>query len=496
MTTSRSVEPESSTPLKILFIAAECAPFYKVGGLADVVGSLPLALKALGHDVRVIMPRYRPINGKQFGLKRVDRFIEVPAGGETRTTEIVESTYHRRAHLLRMGRAFLWARSRVRRAGRSDGVCFPQPRRDRVCARPRAREQLDAGRDPCARLAYGLRQHVSRVAGQRDPILKSIASVVTIHNLLYQGLRVMPCCASRAFPIGHAASRAKPPGSVNWLARGIAHADVVNTVSPTYAAEILTPELGAGLDGLLRQRRGQVSGILNGLDYTEWNPATDARLAATFTGDSLKRRAINKRAVQDQLGLKRKPHTPLISLVTRLVDQKGLDLVIAGADRLFERDVQLAVLGSGDEKYHTALADLKARYPGRVGVEHNFNESLARLIYGGSDLFLMPSHFEPCGLGQLIAMRYGSVPVVRATGGLADTVIDAGRAPQRGTGFAFRPATAAGAARCTRSSVGGLSGPRSLIGHSRRGMAADFSWQVSAQQYVALYRTAVKVHRR
>jgi starch synthase len=491
MSTSRSATAEPVWPLKILFIAAECAPFFKVGGLADVVGSLPLALKELGHDVRVIMPRYRPISGKQFGLKRVDRFIEVPVGAETRTTEVLESTFSG------VPTYFVWDErffGRDRVYGEPDEamafVFLSRAAIEFVRAIDWAPDVIHAHdwHTGCAVAYLALR-------GRRDPKLKSIATVFTIHNQLYQGLSGDALLRFAGFGEQHRHIIGEKPGTVNWLARGIAHADVVNTVSPTYAAEILTPEMGDGLDGLLRQRRGQVSGILNGLDYAEWNPATDARLAAPFTDVTLKARAINKRAVQEQLGLKRKPRTPMIGIVTRLVDQKGLDLVIAGADRLFERDVQLVVLGSGDEKYHTALADLKTRYPGRVGIEHNFSEPLARLIYGGSDLFLMPSHFEPCGLGQLIAMRYGCVPVVRATGGLVDTVIDAGRSPKRGTGFVFKPATAAGVLGGLDRALAAYQDPDRWQAIQRRGRSADFSWQVSAQQYVALYQTAVKVHR-
>jgi starch synthase len=492
MSTPRSVTAEPISPLKILFIAAECAPFIKVGGLADVVGSLPLALKELGHDVRVIMPRYRPIDGKHFGLKRVERFIEVPAGSDTRTTEIVESTFSG------VPTYFVWDErffGRDRVYGEPDEVMaftfFSRAAIEFIHAIDWTPDVIHAHdwHTGCALAQLALRE-------RRDPKLKAIATVFTIHNLLYQGLSGDALWQFAGFTDRPRRISGEPPGRVNWLARGIAHADVVNTVSPTYAAEILTPEMGNGLDGLLSQRRGQVSGIPNGLDYTEWNPATDTRLAATFTAATLKRRSINKRAVQDQLGLKRKPRTPLIGLVTRLYDQKGLDLIVAAADRLFERDVQLAVLGSGDEKYHTALAELKARYPGRVGLEHNFNEPLARLIYGGSDLFLMPSHFEPCGLGQLIAMRYGSVPVVRATGGLADTVIDAGRSSARGTGFVFKPATAVGLLGALDRALATYQEPDRWTAIQRRDMAADFSWQVSAQQYVALYQAALKAHRR
>jgi len=219
-------------------------------------------------------------------------------------------------------------------------------------------------------------------------------------------------------------------------------------------------------------------------------------LTAQFTAASLLKRPANKRAVQATLGLKRKPRSLLIGLVSRLYDQKGFDILMAAADRLLERDVQLAVLGSGDEKYHAALQALAAKYPGRVGVDHNFNEPLARQIYGGCDVFLMPSHFEPCGLGQLIAMRYGAVPVVRATGGLADTVSDAGRSPQRGTGFTFKPYTPAALLGAIDRALAAYAQPDRWSAIQRRAMSADFSWQTSAQQYVALYRSAIEVHQK
>jgi len=250
------------------------------------------------------------------------------------------------------------------------------------------------------------------------------------------------------------------------------------------------------LHELLQTRREPVTGILNGLDQIEWNPQIDPLLTAQFTAASLKKRAANKRAVQTLLGLKRKPRTLLIGMVSRLFDQKGFDILLAAADRLMERDVQLAILGSGDEKYHAALQALVEKYPGRVGVDHNFNEPLARQIYGGSDVFLMPSNFEPCGLGQLIAMRYGAVPVVRATGGLVDTVIDAGRSPQRGTGFAFKPYTPAALLGAIDRALAAFAQPDRWSAIQRRAMSADFSWQTSAQQYVALYRSAIEVHQK
>jgi starch synthase len=478
--------------MKILFLAAECTPFYKVGGLADVVGSLPIALRELGHDVRVIMPRYRPIDGGRHGLKRVDRFIDVPTGATQRTTEVVES------NATGVPTYFVWDErfyGRDRVYGQPDEamayVFFSRAVIEFLRAIDWTPDVIHAHdwHTGCAVAFLAMR-------GRRDPCLRDIASVFTIHNMFYQGVSGDELFRFAGFG-SHVPQHivGEKPGTANWLARGIAHADVVNTVSPTYAKEILTSELGEGLDGLLRSRRGRVTGILNGIDHTAWNPSTDPLLAARFDAASLKKRAANKRTVQEQLGLKRKPHTPLIGMVARLYDQKGFDLLITAADRLLEHDVQLAVLGSGDEKYHTALDELKARYPGWVGIDREYNEPLAHLIYGGSDMFLMPSQFEPCGLGQLIAMRYGSIPIVRATGGLADTVIDAGRAPKRGTGFVFKAYTPDRLLDVIERALAAYADSDRWVNIQCNAMAADFSWQASAQQYVALYRKAILHHK-
>ncbi len=479
--------------LKILFVAAECTPFFKVGGLADVIGSLPRALRDLGHDVRVIMPRYRLINGRQFDVKRVDRFIDVPTGATARTTEIVESgatgvpTY------------FVWDErffGRDRVYGQPDEamafVFFSRAVIEFLRAIDWTPDVIHAHdwHTGCAVAYLALR-------GRRDARLRTIASVFTIHNMLYQGISGDALFQFAGFG-AHVPQHilGEKPGTANWLARGIAHADVVNTVSPTYAREILKPDYGAGLDPLLRSKRGRVAGILNGLDYSEWNPRTDSALAEPFDTAALKKRAANKRAVQEQLSLKRKPRAPLIGMVTRLYDQKGLDLLLAITDRLLAHDVQLAILGSGDEKYHRAFAALKRSYAGRVGIDHEFNDPLARLIYGGSDMFLMPSQFEPCGLGQMIAMRYGSIPIVRATGGLADTVIDAGRSPKRGTGFVFKAYEPDRLLTAIERALAAYTNPDRWVEIQRRAMTTDFSWESSAQQYITLYQKAIAVHSR
>ena len=476
--------------LKILFVAAECAPFYKVGGLADVVGSLPQALQALGHDVRVVIPRYRPIEAKKYAVKRVDRFIEVPTADTARTTEVVESNF------TGVPTYFVW-----------DERFFG---RDKVYGQPdelmayvffsRAVIEFLRVVDWTPDVLHAHDWHTGpalmylATRGRREAKFKSIASLLTIHNLYWQGAGGNALFRFAGFNQTPPRLIGEAPGSVNWLARGIAYADAINTVSPTYAKQILTREFGEGLSELLHTRRDQLGGVLNGLDLREWNPQTDRLLAERFAAASLQKRAANKRAVQDELKLKRKPRTLLIGMVSRLFEQKGLDLLVEAASQLLQRDVQLAILGSGDEKYHAALQALAGQYPGRVGFDHEFNEPLARKIYGGGDVFLMPSHFEPCGLGQMIAMRYGAVPVVRATGGLADTVIDADRSEKRGTGFTFTAYTARALAGALDRALAAYAEPDRWRAVQRRGMAADFSWNASAQQYVELYRRAIQLH--
>ena len=477
--------------LRILFVAAECAPFFKVGGLADVIGSLPQALQAMGHDVRVIIPRYRPIDARQYAVKRVDRFIDVPTADTARTTEVVESNF------TGVPTYFVW-----------DERFFG---RDKVYGQPDelmayvffSRAVIEFLRiiDWVPDVLHAHDWHAGpalmylATRGRREARFKSIASLLTIHNLFFQGAGGNALFRFAGFNQTPPRLIGEAPGSVNWLARGIAYADAINTVSPTYAKQILTREFGEGLSDLLHQRRDQLGGVLNGLDLHEWNPQADPLLVERFDAGALKKRAANKRAVQDELKLKRKPHSLLIGMVSRLFEQKGLDILMEAASQLLQRDVQLAILGSGDEKYHAALQSLSAQYPGRIGVDHNFNEPLARKIYGGCDVFLMPSHFEPCGLSQMIAMRYGAVPVVRATGGLADTVIDADRSQKRGTGFTFAAYTARALVGALDRALAGYVDPDRWQAIQRRGMAADFSWNASAQQYVELYRQAIKLHR-
>jgi len=475
--------------MKILFLAVECAPFYKVGGLADVIGSLPRALRELGHDVRVAIPRYRSIDGAKHKLTRAGSTFSAYAGSEARRTEMLRSdasgvpTY------------FVWDERFFNR-----DVVYGQP--DEVMSFVffvRAVLEYLRQDEWMPDIVHAHDWHAALaptwldLLGRADPRFASMASVFTIHNLAYQGVTGDAIWTFAGLPARHTHLAVEQPGTINWMARGIAHADVVNAVSARYAREIMKPQFGAGLDLLLRERKDRVSGILNGIDADVWNPADDGTLAARFDAGSLERRARNKRALQRALKL---PHNgaPLLGMVTRLVEQKGIDVLLNAAGDLLSRDVQLAVLGAGDSMYEGALKALAARYPKKLAVALRFDDALARLIFAGSDMFLMPSRYEPSGLGQMIAMRYGSVPIVRATGGLADSVKDASRHQASGTGFVFGPYTARALLEAVDRALRAYRSERSWRAIQMCAMQADFSWARSARQYERLYRRAIQFH--
>ena len=324
-------------------------------------------------------------------------------------------------------------------------------------------------------------------------IRDSLASLFTIHNLAYQGLagRLILTFARMEY-VRHL--EVEPPGQVNWMAQGIANADLISTVSQQYARDILESEAGAGLAPLLQQRQERLVGVLNGIDDEIWNPATDPHIPQRFDPATLNMRAVNKAALQRQAGLPARPETPLLGVVSRLDAIKGFDLLGAALERLLGSDVQFVLLGTGQPEYHHMLEDLQARFADKVRVFLRYDDALARRIYAGCDLFLMPSRFEPCGLGQMIAMRYGAVPLVHKTGGLADTVTDYHERPDKATGFVFTPFTAEALLDGMERALRLFRDRESWITLQKRGMKADFSWRSSAEKYVELYRRAQELH--
>jgi starch synthase len=483
-------------PLNILFLAAEAVPFAKVGGLADVAGALPKALRALGHDVRIMIPRYGTIRSDEFHTTKIGEPFRIRLGPDEELVHLANTITEDDVPVyLVYNKQYFYSR---------DGVYGFDDDAQRFAAFGRASlaalkllEEKEAWKP---QVIHANDWHTALIPawlntdGQQDPFYCDIASLFTIHNLTYQGIagRLLLTFA-RMENMQHLS--VEEPGTVNWMAQAIAHADLVNTVSKQYAKEILTSEIGAGLDDLLKQRKSRLFGVQNGIDYEQWNPATDPHISHHFSVDTLDQRAINKTALQQQARLPVQPDIPLVGMVTRLDSVKGLDLMEPVLEWLMEEErAQFVLLGTGAPEYHEMFGEMQARFRDRMHAFLKFDAALAQRIYAGADMFLMPSHIEPCGLGQMIAMRYGCVPIVRATGGLADTVSNYTTKNRRGTGFTFSTYTSKSCMRALKRALNAYQNTNIWRGLQRRGMQTDFSWSASAQEYVKLYRKAIKLH--
>jgi len=478
-----------ATPRRILIIASEAAPFAKTGGLADVVGSLPRALAARGHDVRVVMPAYAAIEAAalsgRWGLVARSASLHVPVGGRLIEAGVFQTTLPgSEVPVYFIAERNLFDRPQI--YGYDDDpyrfAFFSRAALDLAVAALGWRPDVVHAHDWHAAPAVAW----LATAGQADPRYRGLPTVFTIHNLFHQGRgprQVLAYLGIDASPLIE-----EGPSSTNFMARAIYHATMINTVSPTYAREILTPEYGEGLDGLLRFRHFDVHGILNGLDYDVWNPATDAQIVSTYDSTTIERRDANKRALQQRLGLD-VADVPLVSMVTRLDAQKGLDITGHAVHLLLNAiagEAQFAVLGSGAPEFESMFQHLAAYHPRKMAAVLRYDAALAPLMYAGSDLFLMPSRFEPCGLGQLIAMRYGAVPVVRSTGGLADTV------QEGATGFRFDEYTSNALWGALARAIGAWTRDRAAWrAIQERDMQADFSWESSAGGYEQLFEWAI-----
>ena len=472
-------------PLKILFLSAEVAPYAKAGGLGDVAGSLPKALHKLGHDVRVVMPAYQKIEQGYPGVDAMPGSLWVPL----RDGAVQAGVFQSQLPDSEVPTYFIAQQSLFNRPeiyGYNDDSY-------RFAFFSRAALELTLALDWKPDIIHAHDWHTApaltwlSTAGQANEHFRGISTIFTIHNLAHQGHTPWDIFDYLRLQT-HSLSN-EPYGIVNFMARGIYHATLVNTVSPTYAREIMTPDGGAQLDGLLRHRHYDVHGILNGLDYDEWNPSTDPRLPHHFSVDNLEDRLQVRYALQDTVGLPRRDNIPLVALVTRLDAQKGLDITEPVIHQLlsgYAGDAQFVVLGTGAAEYENMFATLAHRHRGKMSAILSYNAGLAPLLYGGSDMFIMPSRFEPCGLGQLIAMRYGSVPVVRATGGLVDTVRDSH------TGFVFSDYNAGAFWYALQRAIFVYNTDKTSWNKiQQNGLRSDFSWDRSALGYQQLYEWAM-----
>lgn len=483
--------------MRILYAASEVSPFAKTGGLADVAGALPMALARLGHEVKVVMPRYGVVDEKRQPLKSRGEFLVRLVRKDYPFTLWTCQLPDSPVEVLFLSHDGLFGRPGLYQ---EKGKDYPD-NLERFAAFSRAVLEVPKIMNWRPDVLHGNDWQTAPVFAYRhahfsaDPLYRKIGTLFTIHNLGYQGL----------FPGSEFPKLGLPPdyfepaalefyGKVNLLKAGLVFAGVLNTVSETYSREIRSPEFGYGLEGVLQSRRSDLFGIINGVDYQQWNPAHDPAIAQPYDVRSLKGKRACKEALQKECHLPVK-EVPLIGMVTRLTPQKGVDLVIEVLDELMRLDLQLVVLGAGEPEMEQKLKSAMRRYPEKLSVRIDFDEPEAHRIEAGADLFLMPSRYEPCGLNQMYSLRYGTVPIVRKTGGLADTVIDA--TPSRleagtATGFVFGPANSHELLTTVRLALKTYREKNLWYRMMRAGMAADFSWDRSAKEYEKLYHLAIE----
>jgi starch synthase len=488
-----AVEPTSPAPaipgLSILMVTSESHPFAKTGGLAEVSAALSDALAAMGHHVAIALPRYGWIaadDGERLQTRL--RF-----GNRLQPVTIIERVLSERLKV-----AFIDVPELFDREGLYGTAAGDYPDNAwRFAVFSRAALEYARMREwrPSIIHAHdwqtGLVPVYQKMQLSSDPFVGGVPVVFTLHNLAFQGL--FPVSTLAEVGLGLEVLDVQGLefwGNISYLKGGINFSEKITTVSPGYAREIVQPELGFGFEGILARRSADLVGILNGIDTSRWNPAGDPFVPASFTADDLAGKREAKRALLATVGLPSDDEalaTPVIGLVSRLTDQKGFDLIAASSDELMKLDARWVMLGNGERRYEEGWRAFAARYPGKVSAHIGFDERLAHYIEAGSDLFLMPSRFEPCGLNQLYSLRYGTVPIVRATGGLNDTVEDASSAPETGTGFKFRDYTPQALVDAVRRAISAFKDADGWKTLQQRGMRMDHSWHASAAEYVKVY---------
>jgi starch synthase len=475
--------------MKILFVSPEGLPFSKTGGLADVVEALPRSLVESGHQVAVLLPRYR---GNQ-ATRTIVPSLTTPLGSTTRFPAIAEAGTFQGVRYYFVDDAEYFQREKL--YGDKSGDYPDNARRFGELSRAAiefAKQVWMPDVMHCHDWQAALVPIYLRTIYARDRALEALPVVFTVHNLGYQGLFARATLALLGLPDDlFRIDALEYYGKINLLKGGLIFSDYVTTVSPTYAKEIQTPEFGSGLEGVIRGRGNRVAGILNGVDYSQWNPETDTNVVATYSAKLMDGKKLCKKDLLSVFQLPAENMSrPLIGLVSRFVDQKGFDLIAETAAELMKEDFALVALGNGDAKYEKLFQELSKKYPSRVGVKIAYDNVVAHKIEAGADMFLMPSRYEPCGLNQIYSLRYGTIPVVRATGGLDDTVEAFDVKTGKGTGFKFEAYEGAALVKCVRQALAAYADLRQWRSLQTNGMAKDFSWKASAGQYVKLYEAA------
>ncbi|MBD3165926.1 glycogen synthase GlgA [bacterium] len=484
----------------ILYLSSEVFPFAKVGGLADVAGALPKALKDREHDVRVLMPKYKKIRDRKYNLREVIRLreIHVPLGDQTITVSVksgflpdskVQAYFLEYKPLFDRADVYVDPKTKegwednhlrfalfARTAFEMLKVLFWQP------------DLIHVNDWTSSLVPFYL-----KTVYKDDEFFQNTRTLLTIHNLAYQGV----FSAETAQQIGadiipfDETHPAWDNGNFNYLKAGLATADLISTVSPTYAREILTPEFGSGLDGLLQTRKDVLHGVLNGIDVDEWNPEVDKHIAKNYTIEELDNKAANRAALLEEMDIEADDDTMVIGLISRLATQKGFDLLEEAAEKLMEMPIVLVILGTGQSDVEEMVKGLVEKYPGRVVAKIDFSDELAHKIEAGADAFLMPSHYEPCGLNQMYSMAYGTPPIVHAVGGLVDTVENARPKKKTGTGFVFDSYSADKLVDAVKRAVEAFKDKEAWTAIMRNGMQRDFSWNASAEALEDVYKLSM-----
>lgn len=475
--------------MKVLFVSPEGLPFSKTGGLADVVEALPRALAAMGHQVAVLLPRYR---GNQAARTNIPSF-SVPLGEEMRFPAIAEAGIFEGVRYYFVDDAEFFDREKL--YGDKQGDYPDNPKRFAELSRAAiefAKQVWMPDVMHCHDWQAALVPVYLRTLYAKDPTVASLPVVLTIHNLAYQGLFARTMLGEIGLPEKLFRMEAlEYYQKVNFLKGGMIFADYLTTVSRKYAQEIQTPEFGCGLEGVIHSRGERIVGILNGVDYAAWNPETDTFIAAQYSAKTLEAKRLCKKDLLATFHLPAEDtERPLIGIVSRFVDQKGFDLIAESATEIMKEDIALVALGNGEPKYEKLFLDIAKKNPKRVGVKIAYDNAVAHKIEAGADMFLMPSRYEPCGLNQIYSLKYGTVPVVRATGGLDDTVEEFDTRTGKGTGFKFKAYDGKALTECLQEAIAAFRDPKQWRKIQANGMAKDFSWKPSAAAYVKVYEAA------
>jgi starch synthase len=485
--------------MKILLASSEMVPYSKTGGLADVAGALSKALGNLGHEVWAVVPFYKATKEKGFNIEDMDSTFSVRISDREEFGEIFKTTLAGNVHVYFIGKEAYYDRDELYGTSKGD---YPDNAERFIFFSKAILELcnvLDFEPDVihCNDWQTGLVPIYLNTLLRNEPNFRSVASLFTVHNIGYQGLfwhldmhlTNLPWDLFNPEGIEYY-------GKINLLKAGIIGADIVTTVSPRYAREIQTKEFGCGLEGVLRKRADRLFGVLNGVDYDEWRPETDKYIAMNYGPSHMRGKAKCKIDLLEQFALPALDDTPVLGIISRLTDQKGFDILAPIIDQIVEQDFQLVVLGTGEEKYQTLLSEIARKFPKHIGVKLGFSNELAHKIEAGADIFLMPSRYEPCGLNQMYSLKYGTIPLVRATGGLDDTIVDyPTNRSSFGNGFKFEEYS-------SKALLEKLEEARNFYDNKEEwerikinGMACDFSWDASARKYEDLYHKAVS-HRK